>query len=79
MKSYSADETVISLRVRLALRKILVPVCSLKIGSLSTRVFETRTLTRRENIACQDSGVSQIFIFIISNGQKIFSNVNVVV
>ena len=41
--------------------------------------IETRTLTGRENIACQDSGVSQIFIFIISNGQKILSNVNVVV
>ena len=49
------------------------------IGSLSTRVFETRTATGRENFAYQDSGVSQIFILIISNGEKILSNVNVVV
>ena len=35
--------------------------------------------TGRENFACQGSGVSQIFILIISNGQKILSNVNVVV
>ena len=30
------------------------------------------------NISCQDSGVSQIFVLIISNGEKILSNVNVV-
>ena len=48
------------------------------IGSLSTRVFETRTATGRENFVCQDSGVSQIFVLIISNGEKILSNVNVV-
>ena len=28
------------------------------LGSLSTRVFETRTATGREHFACQDSGVS---------------------
>ena len=39
------------------------------LGSLSTRVFETRTATGREHFACQDSGVSQIFIRIISNGE----------
>ena len=49
------------------------------LASLSTRVFETRTANGRENFACQDSGVSQIFILIISNGEKILSNVNVVV
>ena len=49
------------------------------IGSLSTRVFETRTATGREYFTCQDSGVSQIFVLIISNGEKILSNVNVVV
>ena len=49
------------------------------IGSLSMRVFETRTATRRENFACQDSAVSQIFILIISNGEKILSNENVFV
>ena len=43
------------------------------------RVFETRTATRRENFACQDSAVSQIFILIISNGEKILSNENVFV
>ena len=48
-------------------------------GSLSTRVFETRTATGREQFACQGSGVSQIFIIMISNGEKILSNVNVVV
>ena len=45
---------------------------------LSTRVFETRTATGREHFTCQDSGVSQIFVLIISNGEKILSNVNVV-
>ena len=49
------------------------------LGRLTTRVFETRTATRRAHFACQDSGVSQIFILIISNGEKILSNVNVVV
>ena len=53
--------------------------CKTSIGSLSTRVFETRTATGREHFACQDSGISQIFILIISNGEKIVSNVNVVV
>ena len=48
-------------------------------GSLSTHVFETRTATGRENFACQGSGVSHIFILIITNGEKILSNVNVVV
>ena len=49
------------------------------IGSLSMRVFETRTAIGRENSACQDSAVSQIFILIISNGEKILSNGNVFV
>ena len=49
------------------------------LGSLSTRVFETRTATGREHFACQDSGVSQIFKLIISNGEKILSNVNLIV
>ena len=43
------------------------------------RVVETRTATGRKNFACQDSGVSQIFILIISNGEKLLSNVKVVV
>ena len=48
-------------------------------GSLRTRVFETRTATGGEHFACQDSGVSHIFILIIPNGEKVLSNVNVVV
>ena len=42
-------------------------------------VFEMRTATGREHFACQDSGVSQIFILIISYGEKMLSNVSVVV
>ena len=49
------------------------------LGSLSTRVFETQTATGRGHFSCKDSGVSQIFIRIISNGEKILSTVNVVV
>ena len=62
---------------------ILLMSCSVNeanlevIGSLSRRVFETRTATGREHFTC--SGVSQIFVLIISNGEKILSNVNVVV
>ena len=48
------------------------------LGSLSMRVFEMRTATGKEYFVSQDSGVSQIFILIISNGEKILSNVNVV-
>ena len=47
--------------------------------TLSTRVFKTRTATGREHFVCQDSGVSHIFILIISNGERILGNVNVVV
>ena len=50
-----------------------------KLGNLSTRGFETRTATGREHFACQESIVSQIFVLLISNGEKILSNVNVVV
>ena len=46
---------------------------------LSLRVFETRAATGREHFVFQDSGVSHIFILIISNGEKILGNVNVVV
>ena len=42
-------------------------------------IFDVHMATGREHFACQDSGVSQIFILIISNGEKILSNVNVVV
>ena len=52
---------------------------STTLGSLSTRALETRTATGREHFTCQDSGISQIFLLIISNGEKILSNVNVVV
>ena len=50
-----------------------------EIGSLSSRVFETLAASGREHLACQDSGVSQIFILIIFDGEKILSFVNVVV
>ena len=50
-----------------------------EIGSLSTPVFEMRTATGSEHFKCQDSSLSQIFILTISNGEKILSNVNVVV
>ena len=46
---------------------------------ISTRFFETWTAIEREHFACKDSGVSQIFVLIFSNGEKIHSNVNVVV
>ena len=50
------------------------------LGSFSTRVLETRTAAGRENFVCQNRIVSQIFILLISNGEKIlYSNVNVVV
>ena len=47
------------------------------------RGLETRTATGKEpgkeHFAWQGSGVLQIFILIISNREKILSNVNVVV
>ena len=49
------------------------------LGSLSTRVFETRTATGREHSVCQDSSVSHIFILIIHNREKVLSIVNVMV
>ena len=53
--------------------------CWCTLGSLSTRVFETRTHPEENIFACQGSGVSEIFKLIISNGKKILNNVNVVV
>ena len=47
-----------------------------QIGSLRRRVFETRVATRKERFACQDSDVFQICILIISNGEKIISNIH---
>ena len=44
------------------------------LGSLGTRVFETQTATGRDQFAFQDSCVSQIFILIISNGEKKLDN-----
>lgn len=41
--------------------------------------FETRTASGKEHYGSQDSDVSQNFILIISNGEKILSNVDVVV
>ena len=49
------------------------------LGSLSTRVFERRTATGRKHFACLDPLVTQIFILLISDKEKIPRNVNVVV
>ena len=49
------------------------------LGSLSSGVFETRTATGGDQFAFQDTCFPQIFILIISNGEKKLSNVNVVV
>ena len=43
---------------------------NLILGSLSTRVFETRTATGREHLAYQESIVSQIFVLLISNEKR---------
>ena len=43
------------------------------LASLSTHVFETLARTGREYFACQGSGVLQIFILIISNGEKMIT------
>ena len=59
--------------------KDVVTVAMLVLGSLSTSVFETRTAAGREHFACLNRIVSQIFILLISYGEKILSNENVVV
>ena len=41
---------------------------------MSAPIFETRTATGREHFASQGSGVSQIFVLIISNGEKKLGN-----
>ena len=48
-------------------------------GAYKHTRFETRTATGGEHFACKGHIISQIFILLISNGEKIFSNVNVVV
>ena len=45
---------------------------------LSKRVFDTRTATGWEHFTCYDRIVSQNFILLTSNGEKIPSNMNVV-
>ena len=42
-------------------------------------VFEMQTATGREYFECWESIVYQICVLLISNGEKILSNVNVVV
>ena len=49
------------------------------IESLSMGVFETWTASGRGHLEFQDIVVSQTFIPIISNGEKILDNVNLVV
>ena len=51
--------------------------CTGKVGSLRTHVFETQTAIGREYFAGQDRVVLQISILLISNGEKILSNVTV--
>ena len=68
--------------------KILIWLCNsclcainyngpVQIGELN--VFETLTATGSEYFARQDSGLNQIFILITSNGEKILSDINVIV
>ena len=50
------------------------------IGSLNTHIFETWTTTGIEDFACKEVHIfSQIFTLLISNEEKILSNVNMVV
>ena len=72
-------DMAVYMRKVLARPRVGVRVCHmlLLIGSLSTRVFETRTATGREHFACLDPIVTQIFILPISNGEKILGNVYV--
>ena len=58
---------------------VLSPPSTSLLGSLSTRVFETRTATGSEDFTCKDRIVSKIFIPLISNDEKILRNVNMVV
>ena len=60
-------------------QKIRLKTAISLLGSLSTRVFKTRTAAGRQHFACLDGIVSQMFLLLISNGEKILSNVNVVV
>ena len=70
---------IVCLRNSFALRLIEIilglRLCRIS-RSLSTRILETRTATRRDNFSCQDRIVSQIFILLISNGEKILGNAN---
>ena len=78
---YCPGDMAVYMRKVLARPRVGVRVCHLLllilIGSLSTRVFETRTATGREHFACLDPIVTQIFILPISNGEKILGNVYV--
>ena len=67
-----------TLPLTIRLQMLLLPSHCCIIGSLSTRVFETRMATGSEHFTCQNSGVCQIFILMISNGEKVLNNVNVV-
>ena len=77
VKTRTAKKCIKMQNARAGRAELLFLVINL-LGSLSMRVFETRTSTGREHFACQDNAVSQIFIPIIANGEKILSNVNVV-
>ena len=75
----SSMETTESLHSSLPASLEFLSLSTTTIGSLSTLVFEAQPVTGREHFACQDRIVSQIFILLISGGEKILSNVNVVV
>ena len=51
-------------------KRLVLTLLIRELPSLSTHVFETLARTGREYFACQGSGVLQIFILIISNGEK---------
>ena len=70
-------DSVSSLKINAEMLRFLLK--RLQIKTLSTHVFETRTATGREHFEFQGSGVCDIFILIISNGEKILGNVDVVV
>ena len=66
-KSHAYDEQKLEKETSLFKVKREKRLRKIELGSLSLRVFETRTATGREHFVFQDSGVSHIFILIISN------------
>ena len=46
------------------------------LGSLSTRVFDTRAATGREHFVCQDRIVAQIFILLAPVVQRLYNAIH---